>query len=618
MRYLTSLFFAFVLFSSAVHAADAQAPRTEYEKKCQALIAAKGRKFEGARLREMFEFQWKYLMTTYPEYATWVGYPGQNDRWTDRSLAAYALRSRELKCPVAMMKSIAVAKLSAKDRVDYELFLERAEEELLGVRFPREVLQITQLDGVHQEIAQLFTVMPRAREQDYRIILARLRGAGQLLDQSLILLRKGLESKVTPPKITLRAVPAQVEAMITEDPLTSPLLSPFTEMPADLSADVVKSLRAEAAAIFDKELRPRLKELKRFLVEEYLPGARESIAWRDLPDGEAWYAYRARNATTTNLTPREIHDIGLREVERIRGEMQKIVTEVSFKGSLAEFFQYLRTDAKFFYSSVDELLRGYRDIGKRADPELIRLFGRLPRLPYGVKPIPAYSEKSAPTAYYEGGSTKTGRAGYFLANTFDLRSRPKWEMEALSLHEAVPGHHLQIALAEEMDAGPEFRKYGEYNAYVEGWGLYAESLGYEMGFYRDPYSRFGQLTYEMWRAMRLVVDTGMHHLGWSRQKAIDFMLANSPKTEHDVTAEVDRYIVWAGQALSYKIGQLKIKELRERATRELATRFDIRRFHDMVLGQGAVPLKVLERMTVDWIAAEKQKGEKVPHEKKQI
>jgi len=287
--------------------------------------------------------------------------------------------------------------------------------------------------------------------------------------------------------------------------------------------------------------------------------------------------------------------------------MDKVIAQTGFKGSFSDFLEFLRKDPRFYYDDAESLVRAYRDIAKRADPELARLFGKLPRLPYGVLPVPAYAEQSQTTAYFQPGSPEAGRPGYFFANTYALNTRPKWEMEALTLHEAVPGHHFQISLAQEMEGVPEFRKHGGYTAFVEGWGLYAESLGTEMGFYKDPYMKFGQLTYEMWRAIRLVVDTGIHSLGWSRQQAIDYFLANAGKNEHDIVVEVDRYIVWPGQALAYKIGEMKIKELRADAAKELGDRFDIRQFHDQVLDNGALPLDILEKRIKEWVAA-KQKA----------
>jgi len=327
-----------------------------------------------------------------------------------------------------------------------------------------------------------------------------------------------------------------------------------------------------------------------------------------LPNGKAWYAFRARTSTTTDMTPQQIHELGLAEVKRIRAEMDQVIKGTGFKGTFEEFCHFLRTDPKFYYSDADSLLRGYRDICKRADPELAHLFGKLPRLPYGVKEVPAFAEKSQTTAYYQPGSPSAGRPGWYFANTYALETRPKWEMEALSLHESVPGHHLQIAIAQELENAPEFRKHGGYTAFVEGWGLYSESLGTEMGFYKDPYMKFGQLTYEIWRAIRLVVDTGMHSMGWSRQQAIDYFIANSSKNEHDITVEIDRYIVWPGQALAYKIGELKLKELRAYAARELGEKFDVREFHDQVLGSGALPMDVLEKRIKDWVASKKQHG----------
>ena len=342
-------------------------------------------------------------------------------------------------------------------------------------------------------------------------------------------------------------------------------------------------------------------------MDDYLPRTRETVALRDVPDGAAWYAFLARQSTTTALTPEEIHHIGLGEVKRIRGLMDEVIAGSGFDGGFQAFVAFLRTDDRFFFTRAEDLLAAYRDITKRADPELVRLFGTLPRLPYGVKPVPAYAEKSQTTAYYEPGSPAAGRPGYFFANTYDLPSRPIWEMEALALHEAVPGHHLQIALAQEMEDVPEFRRHGRFTAFVEGWGLYAESLGGEMGFYADPYALFGRLSYEMWRAIRLVVDTGMHWLGWSRQQAIDYFKDNSGKAEHDIIVEVDRYIVWPGQALAYKIGEMKIKELRARAARAQGPGFDLRAFHDVVLGAGALPLDVLEERVAAWTAARPQR-----------
>ncbi len=410
---------------------------------------------------------------------------------------------------------------------------------------------------------------------------------------------------ITPPAVTLRDVPQQIRNQLVDEPDQSPLLGAFKQFPESVDSLQQATLKKQAEAAYSEKVAPAFEKLLAFVESEYLPAARQSIAMRDMPNGEAWYAYNVKQTTTTDLTPEQIHQIGLDEVKRIRDEMDGIIESSGFEGSFEEFLTFLRTDPQFYHESKEGLLREYRDIAKRADPELMKLFGKLPRTPYGVIPVPAYAEKSQTTAYYQRGSVEAGRPGNFFANTYALDTRPRWEMEALTLHEAVPGHHLQLALQDELEDVPWFRRVGGYTAYVEGWGLYSESLGEDMGFYQDPYSKFGQLTYEMWRAIRLVVDTGMHHLGWSRQQAIDYFMANAGKQEHDVIVEVDRYIVWPGQALAYKIGELKIKELRAYATDELGESFDIREFHDEVLGSGALPLSVLDANIRAWVGTKK-------------
>jgi len=466
-------------------------------------------------------------------------------------------------------------------------------------------MAITQLSGVQQEAAEIMEISPRLSVKDYEDMLTRLKGVPTLVSQVMVLLNKGLETGITPPRITLRDVPLQIKEQMVEDPEKNALLKPFAEFPAEIPEAERARLRRQAAAVLKEKVAPAFGKLHDFFVQTYLPGTRETIAMSDLPDGKAWYAFNVRTITTTSLTPEQINELGLSEVKRIHKEMEEVIQRTGFKGSQQEFFKFMRTDLQFYYRDAEGLLRGYRDIAKQVDPELTRLFGKLPRLPYGVKPVPAFSEKSQTTAYYQPGSVKAGRPGWFYANTYALDTRPKWEMTALTLHEAVPGHHLQISLAQEMEDAPEFRKHGSYTVFVEGWGLYAESLGGELGMYKNPYTKFGQLTYEMWRAIRLVVDTGMHAKGWSRKQAIDYFLTNAGKNEHDITVEVDRYIVWPGQALAYKIGELKLKELRAYAAKELGEKFDVRQFHDQVLDSGAVPMDVLESRIKGWVAGMK-------------
>ncbi|HKY59535.1 MAG TPA: DUF885 domain-containing protein [Gemmatimonadota bacterium] len=555
------------------------------------------------RLHALFDLGWERSMTWYPEFATYVGYvEGEHGAWTDMSLEAIRNREERLGDALAVLETIPRDSLSPEDRLSYDLFRRDAEEEVEGARFPAELLAINQLGGVQQDVPNLLALMPARTVAEYEDILSRLHGIPTLVDQTIALLEAGLAAGVTPPRITLRDVPGQVETLLVAEPLESPMLQAFTRFPDGLSESERKRLREEAVAAFGEHVVPAYRRLHEFLARTYVPAARETIAATALPDGEAWYAYNVRRSTTTGLSPREIHEIGQREVARIRAEMEATKETTGFDGDLAAFNDYLRTDPRFFHDSAEELIEGYRDIAKRADPALVSLFGTVPRLGYGVKEVPSYSERSQTTAYYQPGSPQAARPGWFFANTYALDTRPMWEMEALTLHEAVPGHHLQIAIAQELEGLPEFRRHGGTTAFVEGWGLYAESLGEDMGFYQDPYSKYGQLTYEMWRAVRLVVDTGMHSMGWSREQAIEFFKVNSSKTEHDITVEIDRYIVWPGQALAYKIGELKIKELRAEAERELGERFDVRAFHDAVLGQGALPLDILEARIRDWIA----------------
>ncbi|MFV1979159.1 MAG: DUF885 family protein, partial [Myxococcota bacterium] len=537
-----------------------------------------------------------------------VGVPGYDDRWTDVSLEAIAQRQRDQRQFFAELKAIDSSELDADAQLDRELIQKGLQRSIEEFRFHSEYLAINQLGGVHQDVPQLMASMPANSISDYENRLARLRAVPVLVEQTLVLLDRGLSAGITPPRITLRDVPQQVRNLITEDAADSPILSSFAEIPDAIPAKVRTRLQREAERILVADVYPAYRDLLKYLEQTYLGKARETIGQSAMPNGKEWYAYNTRYHTTTDLTPKAIHEIGLAEVERIRGEMEKIIRDLGFDGSFTEFAEFLRTDPQFYFDTQEEFLTAYRAICKRADPELVRLFGRLPRLPYGVKPVPDYKDMSAPTAYYEPGSLAAGRPGAFFANTYDLATRPSWEMEVLSLHEAVPGHHLQIALAQELEGTHDLLKYNFYTAFVEGWGLYAESLGGEMGFYQSPYSKFGRLTYEIWRAIRLVVDTGIHALGWSRERAIDFFKQNAPKTEHDIVVEVDRYIVWPGQALAYKIGELKIQELREHAQRRLGSAFDVRSFHDQVLLRGAMPLDVLEQRIHDWVERIRQQN----------
>ena len=568
-------------------------------------LAADSFQTDAARLHRLFDIEWERGLQESPESATSVGDTRFDDRWTDLSQAAIDERKAESEWPLKVLMGIDRAKLSAADQLNYDLYRRDLELGIEGNKYPGELLQVSQMGGVHQSVPQELTQMHTDSMKAYENILARLRAVPVLVDQHIALLKRGLALGVTPPKIILRAVPEQVLNVIPGDPRQSALMRPFLEFPDTIPAMDKERLRTAALQVYKEQLVPSYQKFYNFLTREYLPGARQSIAWTSLPNGANWYALNVRQFTTTAMTPKEIYDLGRSEVERIHGEMEKVILATGFKGRFVEFLNFLRTDPQFFYSNKEELLAGYRDVAKRIDPELSKQFGKLPRLTYGVKAVPDYAEQSAPAAYYEGGSEKAGRPGWFIANTCNLKGRPKWQMEALTLHEAVPGHHLQISLAQEMTDVPEFRKYSGYTAYIEGWALYCEGLGGSLGLYKDRYSKFGQLKFEMWRAVRLVVDTGMHSFGWNRRQAIDYMMQNTGDDEFNSTVEIDRYLSMPGQALAYKIGQLKIRALRTEAERELGSAFDVRAFHDAILGEGALPLDILEVRILEWVAGRK-------------
>lgn len=573
----------------------------ELERQCRSIFEGTEVESAAARLGRLLKVHWDWSMADRPENATATGYPRHHDRWTDWSDGAIENRRRVPGLIKGVLGKIKRDALGENDRLSYDILWWNQDQEERANRFKGELLQVSQMHGVQQEAAQIVGLMPVRTAGQRDDVLARLESLPLLVDQTIALLERGLREKVVQPRVTMTEVPQQIKNQMPNDPKSAPLLAWLEQLPRGMGAQEREAVTKQAVGLYREKVCPAFERLHRFMDQKYLPGCRDSVSWRELPDGNEWYEYHVAYNTTTDLTPDQVFEIGMSEVRRIRGEMDRVIMASGFTGDFAAFCEFLRTDERFFCKTADELLVTYRDISKRVDPELARLFGRLPQTPYGVIPIPSYAEKSQTTAYYQPGSFVAGRPGYFYANTYNLKARPKWEMEALTLHEAVPGHHLHIGLMQELTDLPDFRRQGWITAYGEGWALYAESLGEEMGFYADPYSKFGQLTYEMWRAIRLVVDPGIHSKGWTRRQAIDFFMQNSSKTEHDVTVEIDRYIVWPGQALSYKIGELKIKELRKLAEQALGDRFDIRAFHDEILGYGCVPLSTLESRMKAWI-----------------
>lgn len=556
-------------------------------------------------LHALFAEEWERSLRESPESATYLGDLRYNDRWDDISPDAIERRHAADRAVLLRLDAIDRATLPVGEQLNYDLFRFQVEQRIEGHAHAQFLIPLNQRGGV-QSADEILDVLRFDDAKAYDDWLARLRALPRRIDQNITLMRMGIEEQRLHPKIVMQRIPAQIDKQIVDDPTQSPFYKPFTQFPQTLAPDLQRRYAAEAQKLIRREIVPAYRRLHRFFVRDYLPACPDEVgAWKQ-PRGEEFYAWAARRFTTTQLTPEQIHDIGLAEVARIRAEMEAIREQVGFDGNLQAFFAHLRNDPQFYHASGEELLEAYRALSKRVDPELPRLFGRIPRLPYGVRPIPDNIAPDTTTAYYLPGAADGTRAGWYYVNLYKPETRPRYEMEALTLHEAVPGHHFQIALAQELEGLPPFRRnsFG-MTAFVEGWGLYAESLGEELGFYRDPYSKFGALTYEMWRAVRLVVDTGIHHKRWTRQQAIDFFMAHAAKSELDIVNEIDRYIVWPGQALAYKIGQLKIRELRTRAEEALGKRFDLRTFHDRVLGNGAIPLDVLEREIDAWIQERK-------------
>ena len=566
-----------------------------------------------ARLRSFLDADWKYWISEYPENATAYGYPGENDRWTDYSPEAIVRRNQRLRQSLTELDAIPRNDLPPAEQLNYDLYHEQLQITIEGLAFHGDAfplqtefpgslyLPISQMGGVQQGIPEVIAQMSLERTSDYRDLIARLNGIPAEIDQNIALMKLGMAQGWTQPRITMRDVPKQVDAQIISDPMASPLLAAFKNFPATVPTADRQQLADAAKTAYTQKVAPAFTRLRDFLTNVYIPACRDTVSAASLPNGADYYKYLVRWETTTSMTPDQIHQTGLDQVKQIRGQMTDLIDQSGFQGTFADFEKFLNTDKRFIFPSADDMLLQYRAKAKQVDPQLAHLFGLLPRLPYGVKEVPAASAPSQTTAYYEPGSPIAGRPGYLFVNTYDLPSRPSWAVDDLVLHESVPGHHLQISLAQEMPDMPEFRKQLGYTAFVEGWGLYAESLGPEVGLYGDPYSKFGYLSAQMWRAVRLVVDTGIHSEGWTRDQAIQYFEENTGQPHLNSVVEVDRYIVWPGQALGYKIGQLKVLELRHEAEQKLGPRFDIRKFHDAVLDQGALPLDILEKQVDAWI-----------------
>jgi uncharacterized protein (DUF885 family) len=558
------------------------------------------------QLTALFAEDWEFTLRESPLFATQVGDRRYNDRLPSVLPADHDRRAEHDRAMLDQLRAIDRDALTPEDRVHYDIFERQKRNEIAEHGFGSHFLPITNRTGFHVSFPELPKDVPLETVGDYENYISRLERFREYAEQHVALMREGMARGYVLPRIVLEGWEGAVEPHVVEDAKESLLYDAFREFPATIPEAERARLTSAGEEAIRASVVPGYRAFLAFMREEYVPAARETVGAAALPDGAAFYAHRVQRFTTLDdKTPQVVHETGLAEVERIRGEMEEAIRRSGFEGSFEAFVEFLRTDDRFYAETPEELMEAVALVLKKMDGELPTLFGKLPRMSYGIRPVPDYIAPKTTTAYYQGPAGDGTRAGFYYVNTYNLRARPLYEIEALSLHEAVPGHHLQIALQQELEGMPAFRRFSGFTAFVEGWALYAERLGLEAGFYQDPYRDFGRLTYEMWRATRLVVDTGMHALGWSRQQAIDFMAENTALSLHNIESEVDRYISWPGQALAYKTGELEIRRLRAEAERALGDSFDVRAFHDVVLGSGAVPLTVLRANVESWIASEK-------------
>ena len=557
------------------------------------------------RLHALFDEDWAARLLESPQLATSVGDHSRNDELADMTLAAIERRVERRRDLLRRFEEIDTSGLGAADRIDARMFERQLRGSVDGFEFGGYQMPLNADSGFHMGFARMHRPMPFRTPGHYDDYIARMRAIPAYFEQQQGHMRAGIDRGFTLPRVTLEGYEDTISAHIVEDPQDSAFWAPFEEMPASVEEMDRERILTEAEAAIVEAVVPAYRGFHDFFVGEYLPGARETVGASDLPDGQAYYQEQVRWFTTLDVTPREVHEIGLGEVARIRAEMEGVIRETGFEGSYAEFLEFLRTDPRFYPKTAQELLERAAWIAKTMDGKLPSLFATLPRVPYTVEPVPDHMAPKYTAGRYVSAPYNSTQPGIYWVNTYNLPSRPLYALAALTLHEAVPGHHLQTALAAELDAGPEFRRHDYLSAFGEGWGLYAEYLGLEAGIYEDPYDNFGRLTYEIWRACRLVVDTGVHALGWTRQQMLDYLAENTALSLHEVRTETDRYISWPGQALAYKMGELKIRELRARAEEELGADFDVRHFHDAVLANGSVPLDILEELIHSWIEEQK-------------
>ena len=561
----------------------------------------------GEEFAALLDEAWEWQLAQNPMMASQQGDRRYNTEWRDGSLDGYENRHKARREFLRRVYAIDKPALSESDQFNYELFRRALQQSVDAHQFQGHLMPFSQRGGV-QNLDSQAEYLRFDTVQDYEDWLARVGKIDTVIEQTIEVADRGRKQDLVLPRVLMQRIPDQIAVQLVENGEDSPFYRVFETMPETIAADDQERLRKAAVEAIEDTVIPAYRDLANYFEKNYLPDTRESVGLSNLPNGSAWYEFLARRFTTTRMTPDEIHRLGLDEVKRIRDEMQLIIDELEFDGDFQAFLTFLRTDPQFYYDNPEDLYEAYLATSKRIDPELVKLFGTLPRMPYGVKPIPDAIAPDTTTAYYSRPAADGSRAGIYWVNLYRPEVRPKYEIEVLSVHEAMPGHHLQLAIQQEIGDMPNFRRYSGFTAFVEGWGLYSESLGYDLGLYKDPYSRFGALTYDMWRAVRLVVDTGIHYKGWTRQQAIDFFKDNAAKTEHDIVNEIDRYIVMPGQALAYKIGQLKIMSLRANAEAALGDDFDVRTFHDELLGAGALPLDILQQRMDAWLTAQLEEG----------
>jgi len=554
---------------------------------------------ENIEFEKYLSNQWEQNLEDSPIFASLLGNKKFNQDITSNSIKSFETKKLKFKENLKNLNSFDFKQLDSDNKLNYQLKEISLKNSIEASNYPSYYMSLNQRGGV-QSYYETGDRLVYESKQDYEDWLIRLSKYVDNITNTKNNLEEGLEKGYTQPQLVTKQVISQIDNMLNSDIENNPYLKIFLKADNSFFKKGEKEdLINRAKELIKINIIPAYIDLNNFLKTYYLPNSRQSIGLSAVPDGALWYEYAARYHTTTNLTPDEIHNIGLKEVKRIRGEMEQIIKDLEWAGDFKSFLNYLRTSPRFYFDNPDDLLNAYLIMAKSIDPLLPKIFKVFPRAPYGVIPIPAESAPFTTTAYYN--SPAKGRPGYFYANLYKPESRPKYEIPVLTVHEAVPGHHFQISIAQELENVPTFRKYQSFTAFVEGWGLYSEELGEFMNLYDDPYDKFGQLTYDMWRAIRLVVDTGIHYKNWSRQDAIDLFLENTAKSKLDIENEVDRYIAWPGQALAYKIGQLKILELRNKAEKKLGDKYDIKDFHHEVLKRGSLPLDILEFYINEWI-----------------